>query len=169
MSNDPVPAKQNQTNQLSLLTWSPYPGVSTMFSLSLTPFSTITVEMNQVKPRVPSAISIHSRTTPLVRPGLSDEVHLGRRLTMGDGMNFRCLSDLFVRSEPTFRINQVRREERVDQCRFSQTSLTCATNRIAVRTRQESSATDFHGVQEGYAPTTITLNWKPLFKSLCSI
>lgn len=31
------------TYQFSLLTWSPYPGVSTMFNLSLTPFSTITV------------------------------------------------------------------------------------------------------------------------------
>ena len=42
-------------------------------------------------------------------------------------MDFRRLSDLFIRSEPAFRINQVRREERVDQRRLSQTSLTCAS------------------------------------------
>lgn len=46
---------------------------------------------------------------------------------MGDGMDFRCLPDLFVRGEPAFRIDQVGREERVDQRRFSQTSLTCET------------------------------------------
>jgi len=43
---------------------------------------------------------------------------------MGNGMDFRCLPDLLVRSEPAFRIDQVRREERVDQRRLSQTSLT---------------------------------------------
>jgi len=43
---------------------------------------------------------------------------------MGDGVYFRCLSDIFIRSESTFRVNQVRREERVDQRRLSQTGLT---------------------------------------------
>jgi len=43
---------------------------------------------------------------------------------MGDGVYLRCLSDLFIRGESTFRINQVRREERVDQRRLSQTGLT---------------------------------------------
>lgn len=42
-------------------------------------------------------------------------------------MNFRRLPDVLIRSEPAFRINQVRREERVNQRRLSQTSLTCAT------------------------------------------
>jgi len=42
---------------------------------------------------------------------------------MGDGMDFCCLPDLLVRSEPAFRINQVRREERVDQRRLPQTGL----------------------------------------------
>ena len=89
---------------------------------------------------------------------------------MGNGMDFRRLSDLFIRSEPAFRINQVRREERVDQRRLSQTSLTCANqNGARVRSRLISSATSFSDIQEVYAPTTMTLNWKPLFKSLCSI
>jgi len=43
---------------------------------------------------------------------------------MRDGVNFRRLPDLLIRSEPAFRINQVRREERVNQRRLSQTSLT---------------------------------------------
>jgi hypothetical protein len=53
---------------------------------------------------------------------------------MGNGMDFRCLSDLLVRGEPAFRINQVRREERVDQRRLSQTGLTYATQKPSVRT-----------------------------------
>jgi hypothetical protein len=34
--------RKETTNQFSLLIWSPYPGVSTMFNRSLTPFSTMT-------------------------------------------------------------------------------------------------------------------------------
>jgi len=85
-------------------------------------------------------------------------------------MDFRCLPDLFIRGEPAFRINQVRREERVDQRRLPQTGLTCASqNGPSVSNRtiyKEASPSD---VQEDYPPTTMTLNWKPLFKSLCSI
>lgn len=43
---------------------------------------------------------------------------------MGNGMDFRCLANFVVRSEPPLRVNQVRREKRVDQGRLSQTSLT---------------------------------------------
>ena len=43
---------------------------------------------------------------------------------MGDGVNFCCLPNILIRSEPAFRINQVRREERINQRRLSQTSLT---------------------------------------------
>ena len=93
-----------------------------MFSLSLTPFSTITAEMNQTDAK--SVTGIYSRTAS---PG--GEAQLKKRLTMGNGMDFRRLSDLFVRSESAFRINQVRREERVDQRRLPQTGLTCATRR----------------------------------------
>jgi len=85
-------------------------------------------------------------------------------------MDFRCLSDLFIRSEPAFRINQVRREERVDQRRLPQTGLTCTSQSgPSVRNRLTYSAASFSDVQEDYPPTTMTLNWKPLFKSLCSI
>jgi len=85
-------------------------------------------------------------------------------------MDFRCLSDFFIRGEPAFRINQVRREERVDQRRLSQTGLTCASqNGPSVRNRTIYNAASPGDVQEDYSPTTMTLNWKPLFKSLCSI
>lgn len=69
-------ANCNQTNQLSLLTWSPYPGVSTMFSLSLTPFSTITVEMNQADTirRISNQYSLANR------PAGSPEARLKRWL-----------------------------------------------------------------------------------------
>jgi hypothetical protein len=41
-------------------------------------------------------------------------VQSNERLTMGNGVDFRCLPNLLIRSEPAFRINQVRREKRVD-------------------------------------------------------
>ena len=94
-----------------------------MFNLSLTPFSTITVATNKADTQgTPSVTSIHLR-----RSSSSSEVWLNERLTMRNGMNFRRLPDVLIRSEPAFRINQVRREERVNQRRLSQTSLTCAT------------------------------------------
>src|SRR5690349_8791502 len=37
----------NGAYQFSLLTWSPYPGVSTMLSLSLTPLSTMAIKSEQ--------------------------------------------------------------------------------------------------------------------------
>ena len=80
--------------------------------------------MNQTDAK--SATCIFSRTASLKPDG---EAQFKKRLTMGNGMNFRRLPDLFVRSEPAFRINQVRREERVDQRRLPQTGLTCATRR----------------------------------------
>ena len=36
------------TYHLSLLTWSPYPGVSTMFNLRRTPFSSMTIKHDQI-------------------------------------------------------------------------------------------------------------------------
>jgi hypothetical protein len=59
---------------------------------------------------------------------------------MRDWMNFRRLPDLLIRSEAAFRINQVRREERVNQRRLSQTSLTCATKR-----RERQKPPDVYG------------------------
>jgi len=90
-----------------------------MFNLSLTPFSTMTTEMNQARVKLPISTSTHPRTSPPARPSSSGEVQLQRQLTMGDGVDFRCLPDLLVRSEPALRIHQVRREEGVDQRRLS--------------------------------------------------
>ena len=42
-----APRAARVTHQFSLLIWSPYPGVSTMFSLSLTPFSTMTRQVSR--------------------------------------------------------------------------------------------------------------------------
>lgn len=40
--------RPGSTYHLSLLTWSPYPGVSTMFNLRRTPFSSMTIKHDQI-------------------------------------------------------------------------------------------------------------------------
>ena len=45
---------------------------------------------------------------------------------MRDGVNLRCLSYRLVRGEPSLGVNQVRRENSVDERRLSQTRLSCS-------------------------------------------
>lgn len=54
---------------------------------------------------------------------MHQEVKGGETLTMGNSLNLRCLPDGLVRSKATLRVNEVRRENGVDERRLAQTSL----------------------------------------------
>ena len=83
---------------------------------------------------------------------------------VGDGLDFSGRSYWLIGGESSFGVNQVGRKDGVDQCRLSETGLTCEP------TKSECAhicyITTFHVL---YIPTQITLNWKPRFKSLRSI
>ena len=49
---------------------------------------------------------------------------LGTR-TVRDGVNLSRLPDGLIRIEPALRVNEVRREDSVDERRLSKTGLTC--------------------------------------------
>lgn len=89
---------------------------------------------------------------------------------MRHSLNFRRLSNWLVRLKTSLRINQVRRENGVDESRLSKTSLSYSPlSRRHVLIEQASRQEANFREKTRYIPTTITLNWKPRFKSLCSI
>jgi len=90
----------------SLLIKSPYPGVSTMFKRNLTPFSTITVS------KLVSFFVIQYMTASCWR-------------TMRLRMNLCCRLRSYICFCPTFRFDQMRSEERIDQSGFAQPRLAC--------------------------------------------
>jgi len=78
-----------------------------MFNLSLTPFSTMTAEINQANTKRPISNQQSFVNRLASPPNTSSEAQSGTRLTMGDGMDFRRLADLVIRSEPSLRVDQV--------------------------------------------------------------
>ena len=48
-------------------------------------------------------------------------------------VDLRCLSHRLIRGQPALRVNQVRGEDSVDECRLSQASLTCKQHERNVR------------------------------------
>lgn len=124
--------------------------------------------VNDVQPKAHAIFSYNYRVNPV----LSDQVtsSLDKTRTMRHSLNFRRLSNWLVRLKTSLRINQVRRENGVDESRLSKTSLPCSPlNRRHVLIEQASRQEDNFREKTRYIPTTITLNWKPRFKSLCSI
>lgn len=83
---------------------------------------------------------------------------------MRNRLNLSRLSNGLVRLLAALRVNQMRGKDRVNECRLSETSLACS--RDSARSL-ETKIFLLKGRQ--CLPTTITLNWKPRFKSLCSI
>ena len=83
---------------------------------------------------------------------------------MRRGLNLGGLAHGLVRLPATLRVDEVRRKDGVDERRLSETSL--AWRHVDAG---EQGRVNANGVVIGDAPTTMTLNWKPRFKSLCSI
>lgn len=82
---------------------------------------------------------------------------------MRDGVDLSRLPDRLIRLQATLRVNQVRREDGVDQRRLSKTRLTCRHIwRVKIHVLRPY-------MNSYCVPATMTLNWKPRFKSLCSI
>ena len=104
------------SQQLSLLTRSPYPGVSTMLSRSLTLFSWTTARRRRGgRPGQRAA-------EEWLRRG-------GGKLTVRNCGDFGCLACGLIGLEPSLCVNQMRGEDRVDQGRLAQSSLTCNRGR----------------------------------------
>ncbi len=78
-----------------------------------------------------------------------------------------------VRLGAALRVDEVRREERVDEGRLAKTGLAWeVSNPSSVFPSlppPSSSPRAPPPPPDAYAPTTMTLNWKPRFRSLCSI
>jgi len=74
--------------------------------------------------RIPAIIIVYLITVSGRVNDVQPQPHTIFHDDMRDGMDFRRLPDLLICSEPAFRIDQVRREERINQRRLPQTSLT---------------------------------------------
>lgn len=147
MRSSQWPSVKDRSHQFSLFTWSPYPGVSTMFNRNFTPFSTMTIKVLRL----------------IENGGV-------KKRTMRNCLDFSSLPDRFIRCEPTLRADKVRREDGVYESRLSQSSLACRYQKVKGGwTRVSYRPHKCRRKDESYAPTTMTLNWKPRFKSLCSI
>lgn len=79
---------------------------------------------------------------------------------MRNRVDLSRLPDGLVRVEASLRVDQMRREDSVDERRLAQARLAYGVGRVS-RVRRAAVTT--------HAPTTITLNWKPRLRSLCSI
>lgn len=83
---------------------------------------------------------------------------------MRDGVDLSRLPHGLVRIETALGVDEVRRKDGVDERRLSETSL--AWRHVDA---SEQGRVNANGIVIGDAPTTMTLNWKPRLRSLCSI
>lgn len=90
---------------------------------------------------------------------------------MGHSLDFGGGADGLIGLKTALGVNQVRGEDSVDQSRLSETSLAYQTNSGQLIEGSTKCGCIDAIARAGIVnvPTQITLNWKPLFRSLRSI
>ena len=78
--------------------------------------------MRYTRPRS-GASTINGCIVGIVLETKIDQKSKGGTHTMGNGLDLRCLPNGLVRGKATLRVNEVRRENSVDERRLAQTSL----------------------------------------------
>lgn len=128
---------------------------------------------------------VQTKSNAILHDHLVDHAHtstLSRRLNLRCGRTVRLRMDLGRRPRtvvwlgPSFRVHKVGCEEGIYEGGLAKTGLTYKRYRSSAPSKAhitEDPATshcqDCSGYREPNVPTTMTLNWKPRLRSLCSI